>query len=64
MKRALAIAGVVAGLAVTAAPAQAALFGECDGKVDVLCQEHPCQPEWPCTIEYCLVWTGTDCGLT
>ena len=35
--------------------------GYCDGKVDVLCREHPCQPDLPCTIEFCAVWYGGRC---
>lgn len=66
MKRVLAVAGLVAGLALSAVPAAAAPptpGGKCDGKVDVFCQEHPCSPEWPCHIVICAVWINGQCGL-
>lgn len=62
MKRLVVAAGLVAGLTVAATPASAAIVGgKCDGKVDVACQEHPCTPEYPCNIEICLVWYGSEC---
>lgn len=55
---------VAAALLVTAAvatPAAAAPSGYCDGKVDVVCRTDRCQPDYPCTPTFCLVWTGNAC---
>ena len=58
MKRfllAAAVAGAFAsGLAAT--PAQA-----CEGKVDVACNETPCAPDYPCSINICVVWYSGRC---
>lgn len=57
MKRLLVVTVLAAAsLGATATPAVA-----CDNPVDVVCQEHPCQPETPCTIEFCAVWLKGRC---
>jgi hypothetical protein len=62
MKRLVALAAVAGAVALPfAAPASAGPLGYCDGKVDVVCREYPCQPDVPCTIEFCLVWSGNRC---
>jgi hypothetical protein len=57
-------AALVLGIALPAHAAPTALGGQCDGKVDVACQEHPCAPDQPpCEIEICLIWVGSKCGV-
>ena len=61
MKRALLVAALAGGVALTAVPSQAAgpVGGTCGtAKIQVACQEHPCTPDYPCNIEICLVWVG------
>ena len=60
--RRLLVAGALAAAALgSAVPASAGPGGYCDGKVDVMCREYPCQPDQPCTIEFCGVWYGGRC---
>lgn len=62
MKRLLVAGALVAAAAGLSSPAAAAgPLGYCDGKVDVVCREYPCEPGAPCTIDYCLVWSGNKC---
>ena len=61
MKRTLLVAMLAAAAFGTAAPATAGPGGTCDGTVDVACQEYPCEPQTPCTIQICLVWVKGDC---
>lgn len=49
---------VAAAFGVGSAPASAEPFGPCDGKVDVVCHQTPCQPDYPCSINICVVWAG------
>ena len=60
MKRlALVTAAVLAGglvSLVTATPAYA-----CDGKIDVACNETPCAPDYPCTINICVLYLAPRC---
>lgn len=63
MKRLFAASVIAAAALAVAAPAHADLGGYCDGKVDVACREHPCVEDYPCEITFCLVWTGSHCGL-
>ncbi|HWL37309.1 MAG TPA: hypothetical protein VNQ77_14090 [Frankiaceae bacterium] len=58
MKRLLLAAVLGAAALGVTTPASAAIGGGCDGKVDVACNETPCQPDYPCTINICLVWVG------
>jgi hypothetical protein len=59
----IAAAALAIGVAVPAHAAPTALGGQCDGKVDVACQEHPCSPDFPCDIVICLVWVAPRCVL-
>lgn len=61
MGRLLAAAALGVAALGAAAPASAGPGGYCDGKVDVVCREHPCEPTTPCTIEFCGVWYGGRC---
>jgi hypothetical protein len=61
MKRLVLAAVLAAGAFGMVTPASAAIGGACDGKVDAVCQEHPCQPDYPCTIDICLVWYSGKC---
>jgi hypothetical protein len=67
MKRLLVTAALVtavaAGGAVPAHAAPADLGGQCDGTVDVACQEHPCSPDFPCDIVLCGLWVKSRCVL-
>ncbi|HVF04129.1 MAG TPA: hypothetical protein VNA20_04760 [Frankiaceae bacterium] len=57
MKRLLVVTVLAAAsLGATATPAVA-----CDDPVDAACQEHPCEPGTPCTIDICVVWVKGDC---
>lgn len=64
MKRLL-LAATAAGILAAgfAAPAQAAIGGTCDGKIDVACNETPCAPDYPCTITICVVWLSNRCAV-
>lgn len=64
MKRALAATLLAAAaLATPAAAAPPTPGGYCEGKVDLVCRESACAPDYPCTIEICLVWLNGACGL-
>lgn len=53
---AAALAGAVVSTLGTATPAYA-----CDGKIDVACNETPCAPDYPCTINICVVYVAPRC---
>ena len=63
MRRLIVAGALVAAAAGIMPAAQAGVGGACDGKVDVACQEHSCAPDYPCTIEICLVWLGGACEI-
>ena len=63
MRRLLAAGLLAAAALAPAAPASAGPSGQCDGKVDVVCREDQCQPDYPCTPVICLVWLNNRCGL-
>ena len=52
---AAALAGGLVSLG-TATPAYA-----CDGKIDVACNETPCAPDNPCTINICVLYVAPRC---
>ena len=62
MKRLAALALAAGALVSTAyaTPASAA-DGGCSGKVDVACNETPCAPDNPCTINVCFVYVAPRC---
>lgn len=64
MKRVLVVVGLVAAVLAVPGSASAGPGGPCDGRVDVLCRTHVCQPdELDCgMIPPCLVWVaGKGC---
>ena len=64
MKR-LVLAAVLAvaacGPAAAAPPEIGSPGGYCDGDVDVVCRPYRCEPDLPCTIEFCGLWLEGRC---
>ena len=64
MKRLLLVASLAAafaGPAFAGPPQVGDPGGYCDGDIDVVCREYPCQPDLPCSIEYCGIWRDGEC---
>lgn len=57
----LAFASAFATPALAGPPDVGTPGGYCDGDVDVVCREYPCQPDMPCTIQFCGIWLNGDC---